>query len=65
MVRALEINQHLDDLVDDGWWSVMTSPAPSIRYVIAASAADNSVKNLPDPKAEARWLLTEVLWIDE
>lgn len=43
----------------------MTSPAPSIRYVIAASAADNSVKNLPDPKAEARWLLTEVLWIDE
>ncbi len=47
------------------WWNVMTSSSPGISHAIAASAVDNSVKNLRDPAADKGWWLIELLYIDE
>lgn len=64
--RYKELGQEMVALNEENhWWNVMTSPSPGISHAIAASAVDNSVKNLRLPEKDGGWWLIELLYIDE
>ena len=63
--RYRELGRELVRINEENhWWNVMTSPSPGISHAIAASAVDNSVKNLRDPDKDKGWWLIELLYIE-
>lgn len=63
--RYKELGRELVRINEENhWWNVMTSPSPGISHAIAASAVDNSVKNLRDPGKDKGWWLIELLYIE-